>query len=76
MGQATASTHRVPSMSASRRFETSLICLKCAITGHSPMASRPWSPFSEVARLLQTGRTIEDPYDRLVWIAVVRNRAY
>jgi hypothetical protein len=40
-----------------------------------PAAQRPWSPLSEVARLLQTGRTIEDPYDRLVWIAVVRSRA-
>jgi hypothetical protein len=38
-------------------------------------ALRPWSPFSKVARLLQTGRTIEDPYD-LVWIAVVRSQAY
>jgi hypothetical protein len=37
-------------------------------------ASRPWSPFSKVARLLQTGRTIEDPYG-LVWIAVVRSQA-
>ena len=37
---------------------------------------RPWSLFSEVARFLQTGRTIEDPYDRLLWSAVVRSRAY
>jgi hypothetical protein len=37
---------------------------------------RPWSLFSEVARFLQTGRTIEDPYDRLLWSAVVRSRGY
>jgi hypothetical protein len=37
---------------------------------------RPWSPFGEVARFLQTGRTVEDPYDRSVWIVVVGGRAY
>ena len=37
---------------------------------------RPWPPFSEISRLLETGRTIEEPLCRLVWIAVIRSRAY
>jgi len=36
---------------------------------------RSWPPFSEIAPFFQAGRTIEDPHDLLVWLAMVRRQA-